>query len=330
MIDSERALATNRAGWDRVAPKFHGGTALPEYGPLAPLEDTLRMLDPIPGMCVLELGCGSGHSLRYLAERGAREVWGLDLSPVQIAFAEETLRPADARCHLLQSPMEVNPGIPGSHFDLVFSIYGMGWTTDLRATLELVADYLRPGGCFVVSGEHPAYGCLEWDGRQYVVSKPYSAEGPSEHASWKGVPIVTQHRTIGTWVAAIVAAGLQIEALVEGEFNPDAANEAHADPARWYSVARASLMPTTFILKARKPLPAHLGERLSRGELSAPKPGVVGPEPDRAEHVAAVPSSAERRQVVLPDHLLLGSDLEHDARRARADERVAVRQPHRP
>ena len=27
----------------------------------------------------------------------------------------------------------------------------------------------------------------------------------------------------------------------------------HADPARWYSVPRATLIPTTFILKARKP-----------------------------------------------------------------------------
>jgi hypothetical protein len=30
-------------------------------------------------------------------------------------------------------------------------------------------------------------------------------------------------------------------------------DEAHADPARWYSVARARMMPTTFIIKARMP-----------------------------------------------------------------------------
>ena len=93
MIEPEAALATNRSGWNKVAPLFHGGTALPEYGPLAPTEDTLKLLDEVPGSRVLELGCGSGHSLRYLAERGAQELWGIDLSPVQIAFAEETLRP---------------------------------------------------------------------------------------------------------------------------------------------------------------------------------------------------------------------------------------------
>src|SRR3989442_8946634 len=39
MIEMERVLATNRAGWNHVASMFHGGTALPEYGPLVPTED---------------------------------------------------------------------------------------------------------------------------------------------------------------------------------------------------------------------------------------------------------------------------------------------------
>jgi SAM-dependent methyltransferase len=170
MTEVERVLSTNRAGWDRVAPMFHGGTALPEYGPLAPTEDSLGLLDGNTDLCALELGCGSGHSLRYLAERGARELWGLDLSPVQIAFAQETLRPFASRVRLIESPMEVDPGIPTGHFDLVYSIYGLGWTTDLRATMDLVARYLRAGGAFLVSGEHPVYSCLGWNGTQYTVS----------------------------------------------------------------------------------------------------------------------------------------------------------------
>lgn len=261
MIEAQRVLATNRAGWNHVAPKFHGATALPEYGPLAPTEDALQLLDAAPDLRALELGCGSGHSLRYLAERGARELWGLDLSPVQIAFAEETLRPFGSRVRLIESPMERDPGIPPAHFDLVFSIYGLGWTTDLAATMGLVTRYLRPGGCFLVSGEHPVYSCLEWNGTQYAVSDPYFTEGPREHSSWKGVPIVIQRRTLATFVGQIIQAGLQIEALVETPFNPALAKEEHADPARWYSVPRASVMPTTFIIKARKP---SLGQRAAQ------------------------------------------------------------------
>ena len=59
--------------------------------PSTELIGTVKEEGILPGRA-LELGCGSGHSLRYLAERGARELWGIDLSPVQVAFAEDTLR----------------------------------------------------------------------------------------------------------------------------------------------------------------------------------------------------------------------------------------------
>ena len=102
-----------------------------------------------------------------------------------------------------------------------------------------------------MSGGHPAYSRIAWEGKRYIMAEPYTAEGGVEHTSWKGVPIVIQHRTLGTIIAGIARAGLRIEALVEGELNP--ISRVHADPARWYSVARARLMPTTFIIKARKP-----------------------------------------------------------------------------
>jgi len=143
--------------------------------------------------------------------------------------------------------------VPRDHFDLVFSIYGIGWTTDLPATLALAARSLRPGGCLIVSGEHPAYGCLEWDGTRYAATKPYLSEGATEHASWKGVPIVIQHLTLGTFIEDIVRSGLQIERLLETPLNLAAATDTHKDPARWYSLDRARVMPTTLIIKARKP-----------------------------------------------------------------------------
>ncbi len=33
---------------------------------------------------VLEICCGSGHSLKYLSDKGATELWGLDLSQKQL------------------------------------------------------------------------------------------------------------------------------------------------------------------------------------------------------------------------------------------------------
>ncbi|HST63311.1 MAG TPA: class I SAM-dependent methyltransferase [Longimicrobium sp.] len=252
--DPADALAINRAGWDRVAARFYGGTALPSYGPLAPTEDSLRLLDPVSGARVLEVGCGSGHSLRYLAEQGAAELWGLDLSPAQLAFAADVLRPYQPRVHLFESPMEVDPGIPAGAFDLVISIYALGWTTDLPATLALIAGYLRPGGCFIFSWEHPVYGCLRQGDGEIVFAHPYAAEGQEEYASWNGVRIVQHRRTMSTFINEVVRAGLQVEALVEGELDTTLSTDDHADSTRWYTIPRARMMPTTFILKARKPL----------------------------------------------------------------------------
>jgi SAM-dependent methyltransferase len=252
-LDQQHMLTINRAGWDQVAARFYGGTALPIYGPLTPTEQTLQLLDSLPGSRVLEVGCGSGHSLHYLAERGASELWGLDLSNTQLGFAAELLHAYQPHLHLFESPMELNPGLPADYFDLVLSIYALGWTTDLPRTLALITEYLKPGGCLIFSWEHPVYSCLEYQDNQFVLAHPYTIEQSVLHESWCGVPIVQQRRTLSTFLNEVVRAGLHLERLIEGELNAALAKQEHADPNRWYSVPRARLMPTTFIVKARKP-----------------------------------------------------------------------------
>lgn len=245
-------LTINRAGWDQVAARYYGAAALPCYGPLTPTEESLHLLDSLSDLRVLELGCGSGHSLHYMASGGAAELWGLDLSATQIGYAAEVLQTFQTPLRLFESPMEVNPGLPTNYFDLVLSLWALGWTTDLPATLRLVAAYLKPGGCFIFSGEHPVYSCLRYEDRRFVFAQPYATQSPAV-GSWHGVTVVRHQRTLSTFINEVVRAGLQIERLVESELNALAANEDQLDPARWYSVPRAQLMPTTFIVKARKP-----------------------------------------------------------------------------
>ncbi|MBD0380958.1 class I SAM-dependent methyltransferase [Paenibacillus sedimenti] len=61
---------------------------------------------------VLEIGCGSGHSLKYMASRGASELWGIDLSDTQIKTARNLLSDCNTKFNLFQGAMEKNPGIP--------------------------------------------------------------------------------------------------------------------------------------------------------------------------------------------------------------------------
>lgn len=252
----EEILLVNQKGWNKVARLFYGGTALPKYGPLAGTEDELNLIPDLDGKRVLELGCGSGHSLAYLWEtRHAGEVWGLDFSAEQICFTRELLEEKHIPVTLLLSSMDENPGIPENYFDFVVSIYALGWTPDLPRTLALIHSYLKPGGIFLFSWEHPVYRSLRYETNiaRYVFEDSYVDEGPVLDPSWKGVEIVVNHRKLSTYLNAIVQAGLVVEQLIESELNQALGREQDFAPEKWYSIPRAQLMPTTFIVKAHKP-----------------------------------------------------------------------------
>jgi SAM-dependent methyltransferase len=252
--DQSTIKETNRAGWNKAAHYFYGGTALPIYGPLAPTEDNLKLLDPISGKRILEIGCGSGHSLLYLGEREAAELWGLDLSEVQIDYATTLLQEKGYSARLCLSPMEENPGIPEGYFDIVLSIYALGWTYDLPRTLSLIVSYLKPGGSFVFSWEHPFYSCLKSQDDQLVLRRSYSDGQPITRLSWAdNATAVYYPRKLSIYLNSLIKAGLTIEQVIEGDANPLLVTDENRIPGSWYPFWRAMMMPTTFIVKARKP-----------------------------------------------------------------------------
>jgi SAM-dependent methyltransferase len=143
--------------------------------------------------------------------------------------------------------------LPECYFDLAISVYSLGWTIDLGKTLSLVYSYLKPGGFYLFSWEHPFYTCLDYQPGAYVIRERYQEQTIVE-SDWKGVPIVMHQRKMSTFINTALAVGFQIERLVEGEVNLALAKEIDYAPEGWYSVPRASLVPPTFILKIRKPL----------------------------------------------------------------------------
>ncbi|MCA1038497.1 class I SAM-dependent methyltransferase [Bacillus infantis] len=170
-------LQKNKASWNLSAERFFGRNPLPEYGPLAPVEDDLQLLGDPSGKRVLDIGCGSGHSLLYMDGRSAAELWGIDLSPKQIHTAQNVLAAAEAPVRLFESPMENDPGLPINYFDIVYSIYALGWTTSLEETLANIHRYLKPGGTFVFSWEHPFFSRIRSQDSSIIIDKPYHEEG---------------------------------------------------------------------------------------------------------------------------------------------------------
>ena len=120
--DSANILKQNSSWWAGIHEADMTTTALPHYGFFTPTEDTLCLMGDMRGKNVLEIACGSGDSLVWLGEKGAKELWGLDISSAQIKRADALLKKSGKKADLFVSPMELDPGLPHSHFDLVFSI----------------------------------------------------------------------------------------------------------------------------------------------------------------------------------------------------------------
>lgn len=79
--------------------------ALPQYGVKFPTEDELKLFGNVTGKKMLEICCGSGHSLKYHAERNAGELWGIDISQNQLDNAQKYLDECGYAANLICSSM---------------------------------------------------------------------------------------------------------------------------------------------------------------------------------------------------------------------------------
>lgn len=243
-------LQINKAGWNEVAEQFFEGTKnVLSYGPYAPTEEELHLFGSIEGAVILEVGCGSGHTLEYLSRRGARELWGVDLSSAQIATAQTVTESSSTPVTLIEAPMEEIPGLPDAYFDKVISVYALGWTVDLRKTLGNIYQCLKPNGVFVFSWEHPMHSMLRYHEETFTMSCSYLQEGFITQESWRGVPIVMHHRKLSTFLNELMRAGFVIDQVVE---ECCVSAEDTSSPTQWYSGARAKMIPSTLIIKCHK------------------------------------------------------------------------------
>lgn len=249
-------LKTNKTYWDTNADLWFGTTALPEYGVKFVTEDDLHLFGDVSGKRLLEICCGSGHSLKYHGDRDAAELWGVDLSHKQIEHADAYLKEHGYKAKLICSPMEDELGIPSDYFDYVYSIYGIGWTTDLEGTFRKIASYLKKDGIFIFSWHHTLNYCVAWSIRdrkdviendRLVFSKSYFDESyftmPVD-----GDEIILCNRKISTYINALAEAGFVIEQMIE---QTDKETMESVDDFS-NKTKKAKMLPISFCIKARK------------------------------------------------------------------------------
>lgn len=243
-LDNDITFELNRSFWDTVGEDILGNTSLPNYGTFIS-EEKHGLFRDINKKKVLEIGCGTGRSLQYLGLRGASELWGLDISETQIEKAQKLLKTSGLTGKFINSPMEIECGIPTDYFDYVYSIYSIGWTTNLCTTFSRIYSYLKKGGVFIFSWSHPIHKCVTIENGTCVFAKPYFDE------SWyslffEDTELRMSDRKLSTYVNALSKAGFFIEEIIE-ETDEEIVNNQHSEFAN-----KAKILPVTFVIKASK------------------------------------------------------------------------------
>lgn len=245
-----KILTQNKQSWDTMADSWFGTTALPEYGCLIPTEDELKLFPDLEGKKVLDIGCGSGHSLKWCKDKGAAELWGIDISTKQIENARQFLSGNQYEARLLNSPMEADCGLPTEYFDVVYSVYAIGWTVDLQKTFNNIASYLKRGGVFIFSWEHPLMHCVEVQEEAIVFERSILHDEEFSYIQ-RGNPVTIIKRKISTYINTLASSGFMIERLVE-ETDQETLSRPAEFSSGYYSPYKAKKFPLSFIIKAKK------------------------------------------------------------------------------
>lgn len=243
-FDEKTVHHTNNEFWSTVGSENLGVTALPSYGGYIS-EENHNLLGNLSGKKVLDVCCGNGRSLEYAYNKGAKELWGIDISQEQINRTAQFLLTQGINAKLVCSPMEKECCIPKNYFDVVYSVFGIGWTTDLQTTFDLIHLYLKTNGVFVFNWSHPIHKCTYVEDDKLIFGNPYFDE------DWYstdvgGKEIMLSNRMLSTYINALAKSGFIIEKIIE---KPDEDLLLHENT----SLSRkARIVPTSFVIKARK------------------------------------------------------------------------------
>jgi SAM-dependent methyltransferase len=180
---------------------------------------TLEMMLPdFQDKRVLDLGCGYGWHCQYAVEHGAKSVTGVDISEKMLAVAREKTA---ERIQYICTPIE-DAQFPDQSFDVVISSLAFHYLKSFDDLAEKVSTWLSDGGEFVFSVEHPIFtasGAQDWvrDADGKILHFPvdsYFYEGQRE-TKFLGEKVVKYHRTITTYVNALLQSGFAITGIVE-------------------------------------------------------------------------------------------------------------------
>ena len=170
-----KKLQENEKTWNLVADQFKEASSLPVWGPFG-VGDNLNLIPIIKNKKFLEIGCGSGRSIKYLVKKGVKKVYGLDMSSAQLKEAKKFNKKAIEKKKVSLIKVNMEDKIIIEPIDIIFSVYAIGWTVNPKSTFKNIYSYLKHGGEFIWSWDHSFFTNIEYENGKFIVNDSYHKE----------------------------------------------------------------------------------------------------------------------------------------------------------
>lgn len=179
------------------------------------------LLGDVTGLAVLDAGCGNGSKVAQLAEEGASQAVGVDISGNFV-----NARPGVELVQADLSDLSAAPGLAGRRFDRILFLQSFGYAKDSARALQVARDMLTDDGFILLTRTQPIRYALERAeqngttiGEEYFSTASFSYQ----HRNWDDqVTLTKRPYTMSDLLNTFSAAGLWIEQAVEPHMSSEA------------------------------------------------------------------------------------------------------------
>ena len=212
-----------QTSWEDVATWYNGwvGKRGSHYHRKVALPTVMELLELRPKDKVLDIGAGSGVLAPHVARAGGRYV-GIDLSPSLVKLARRyhgdkgSFIRGDARQLSVYKSLR-------DPFDAAVFLLSLQDMQPLHEVLSAASEALKPEGRLVIFMVHPCFRVPRQSGWGWDRRRKLSYRRVDRYLSPLSVPMRAHargttrsfHRPLGDYVAALSAAGLGLETLLE-------------------------------------------------------------------------------------------------------------------
>ncbi|MEZ5237702.1 MAG: class I SAM-dependent methyltransferase [Microthrixaceae bacterium] len=217
-------------------------------GPDLDNESLARLLGPLEGRRVLDLGCGSGGAAVAMARAGARVI-AVDTSNARLTRARAAAELAEVHVEFHQAEAADLAFVRADSVDAVLAVYSLGTVADLPRVFRQLHRVLNTGAPLVISLAHPLSLMVDWDpeeGPTPWIARSFHGDAA---VAWSvaGEESVTHLHHVSTVFTALQRSNFRVDTLLEPEPLVDAeeSRSPHRSPIDAW-------VPPTLVVRARK------------------------------------------------------------------------------